>query len=69
MFLKENATIFAIFHIRGVFFLTSYLSSERDPGILKIIILRGLFYQKLVKIVSLEKRQRYWKSTHLFTTQ
>ena len=60
-FCRKNVTIFAIFHIRGVFFSTSYLSSERDPGLVKIVshILKSLFYQKLVKIVSLDKRQSH----------
>ena len=52
-FEKKNATIFAIFHIRCVFSSTSYFSFEKDPGIVKIVslILKSLFYQKLVKIV------------------
>ena len=52
-FVEENTTIFVIFHITAVFSLRSYFSSERDPGVVKIVthILRSLFYQKLVKIL------------------
>ena len=75
-FVEENTTIFAIFHIRGVFFPTSYFSTEKDPGVVKIVshILKSLFYQKLVKIVSLDKRQTlshigYAFSSYLLITE
>ena len=53
----ENATILAIFRIICFFNSTSYFSSNRDPGAVKIVshILKSLFYLKLVKIVSSEK--------------
>ena len=43
-FAEENAKIFAIW----CFFPTSYFSSERDPGAVKMVshILRSLFYKK-----------------------
>ena len=64
-FCTRNATIFPIFHIRGVFFPTSYFSSERDPGAVKNVshILKSLFYQKLVKIVCLDKIQSHTRYT------
>ena len=62
---EENATIFANFFIRCLFFLTSYFSSEKDSGAVKIVshILTSQFKkqtnQKHVKIVSLVKRQSH----------
>ena len=49
------------FHIRCFLFSTSYLSSERDPGIVKFLshILKSIFHQKLVKVVSSDKRHLY----------
>ena len=35
--LVENATILAIFHNRCSFYSTSYFSSEKDPGAVKIV--------------------------------
>ena len=57
-FVEKIATLFAIFHIRGVFFPILYFTSERDPGVVKIVsfILKSLFYQRLIKIVSSDKR-------------
>ena len=59
---RRKCTSFAIF-TSDVFFLfsTSYFSSERDPGIVKILshILKSIFHQKLVKVVSSDKRQLY----------
>ena len=46
---EANATIFAIFHISGFFFATSYFSCIRDPGVVKIVphIPKSLFYRDL----------------------
>ena len=46
--IKTYATIFAIFHNRCSFFSTSYFSSEKNPGAVKIVshILKSLFYFK-----------------------
>ena len=56
---RKNATIFAIFHNRRSFLSTSYFSSEKDPGAVKIVThnLKSLFYLKLVKMLSSDKRQ------------
>ena len=65
---EDNASIFAIFHIRWVFFYsTSYFLSERDSGAQKIAshILKSLFYQKLVNIVNPDKRQIHTWNTFL----
>ena len=61
-FVDENATIFAIFHIRYVFFSTSYFYSEKDPTIVKIVshILQSLNYKrKIVKILRSDNRQNH----------
>ena len=53
------------FKNKGVFFPTSHFSSERVPGIVKIVspILKSLFYQKLVKTVRSDKRQSHTEYT------
>ena len=58
---RKCYNIYVIFQTRGFFFPTSYFSPERVPGVVKIVshILKSLFYQKLVKIVSLDKRQSH----------
>ena len=57
-FCRRKCFSFVIFHIRGGFVPTSYFFILRDPGVLKIVshILKSLFYQKLVKIGSSDKR-------------
>ena len=59
-FVEEIVIISAIFHIRYVLFSTSYFSSEKDRGVLKLLshILKSLFhfvFKKTVKIVSSDK--------------
>ena len=60
-FCRRKCYNICYFHIKGVFFPTSYFQSERDPDVEKIVshILRSLFYHKLVKIVSSDKRQSH----------
>ena len=50
--LEENTALFAIFHNKCSFYSTSYFSSEKDPGTVKIVshILKSLFDYTLVKI-------------------
>ena len=45
-FVEEIVIIFAIFHIRYVLFSTSYFSSEKDRGVVKLLshILKSLFH-------------------------
>ena len=61
-FVEETATTFAIFDIRCVFFSTPYFSSEKDQGKVKIVsdMLKSLYYQKLVKIVSSDNSRLTW---------
>ena len=57
---RKCYNIYAIFHTRGVFFPTSYFSSERVRSRVKIVsYIPSLFYQKPVKIVSSDKRESH----------
>ena len=56
-FCRRKPTIFAIFRIKCIFFSMSYISSGKDPCVVKKAahILRSLFYQTLVKNASSDK--------------
>ena len=51
---RKMLQYFLFFTSDVFFFSTSYFSSEKDPGVVKIVthILRSLFYKKLVNNVN-----------------